>query len=70
MSEKARPAAEAINAILGKGVSPESFSQRLAIEIEDNGMFRNRCERIENFAKMLAETAELLKAEASRRRNS
>jgi len=62
--ERARPACAALAEILGRGVSPDALAVRLAIEIEDNGAFRTRSERIGAFALMLAQAAEALAHEA------
>jgi hypothetical protein len=67
-SQKSRKAAEELCAILGRGVSPEAFARRLAIEIEDNGLFRSRSERIEEFANLLLNLVNHLKDEAKDRR--
>lgn len=65
--ERARPAAAALAAILGHGVSPAALAARLAIEIEDAGMFRDRAERIGAFALLLDQAAEALAHEARAR---
>lgn len=65
--ERCRPAAAALAAILGHGVSPAALAARLAIEIEDAGAFRDRAERIGAFALLLAEAAESLAHEARAR---
>jgi hypothetical protein len=67
-SERARPAAEALEAILGRGVTPQALAHRLAITVEDAGMFRSRCDRIDTMAAMLEATAAALRAEVDIRR--
>ena len=65
--ERARPAAAALAAILGRGVSPDALAARLAIEIEDAGAFRDRAERIGAFALLMAQAAEALAHQARAR---
>lgn len=65
--ERARPASAALAEILGHGVSPAALAARLARDIEDSGMFRDRAERIGAFALLLAQAAESLAHEARAR---
>lgn len=67
-SNKARPAAEAIHEVLGRGVGPADLAHRLAIVIEDAGIFRWRSSNIDSIAAMLEQTAKHLRAEAASRR--
>lgn len=67
-SDKARPTAEAIHATLGRGVGAPDLAHRLAIVVEDAGLFRSRSARIDAMAAMLYHTAECLQVEAEARR--
>ena len=68
-SDKARPAAEAIHATLGRGVGPADLAHRLAIVTEDAGLFRSRSTAIDAMAAMLEQAAKHLRAEANARRD-